>query len=328
MKKYLLLLWINPVLIFTAHAQITDAEKALREKALDSGYLWKYGGVTILNIAQSSFNNWSAGGLNSFSLNGLFSVYSNYKRGHSSWDNALDLGYGLMKQGTATAFIKTDDKIDLSSKYGHQASTHWYYATLLNFKTQFQPGYSPDLSTKTSDFLAPAYILSAIGFDYKPDNNFSAFLAPLTAKTTIVLNQPLADAGAFGVEPAVYDTVNHTVTPGKKIKNEFGGYVKLSYRNEELFKNVSVFSKIDLFSDYLHHPENIDVNWENLISMKVNKYLAVTISTVLIYDNDIKINIDNNKDGIIDKSGPRIQFKEIVGIGLTYKFDHQKNKPN
>jgi len=67
-------------------------------------------------------------------------------------------------------------------------------------------------------------------------------------------------------------------------------------------------------------PQNIDVNWELLISMKVNKYISATITTQLIYDDDINIAVDNNNDDIIDEFGPRVQFREVLGIGLSYKF--------
>jgi len=88
----------------------------------------------------------------------------------------------------------------------------------------------------------------------------------------------------------------------------------------EALKNISVTSKIDLFSNYLNEPSHIDVNWENLIAFKVNKYIAVTITTQLIYDHDVLINVDSDGDGTVDMMGPRTQFKEILGIGFSYKF--------
>ena len=50
-----------------------------------------------------------------------------------------------------------------------------------------QPGYkyiSDVDKEKISNLLAPAYTLIALGFDYKPNSYFSAFVAPLTAKFT------------------------------------------------------------------------------------------------------------------------------------------------
>ncbi len=54
--------------------------------------------------------------------------------------------------------------------------------------------------------------------------------------------------------------------------------------------------------------------------MNVNKYITVNLSTQLIYDDNTIITKDNNDDGIIDESGPRTQFKEVLGIAFSYKF--------
>lgn len=305
-------------------AQVVDAEKQLRSEQSDTTKGWKRGGVIVLNFAQSSFTNWAPGGQNSITGNGLLSLFANYKKGNKTWDNNLDMGYGAQLQGKKLSkgqLIKTDDKIELNSKFGRKASKDWYFAGLLNIKTQMTPGYNyPNDTDKISDLLAPGYLLVAVGMDYKPNANFNVFVAPLTEKLTIVNNQKLADAGAFGVDAATYDAVTgNKLTDGKTTRVELGGYLRTMYK-VELMKNVTFQTKLDLFSNYLNNPGNIDVNWENLISMKVNKYISATINTQLVYDNDIAIAIDNNNDGVIDQVGPRVQFKEIFGLGFSYKF--------
>jgi hypothetical protein len=231
----------------------------------------------------------------------------------------LDIGYGILKQGK-DATRKTDDKIDILSKYGRRAFANSYYAVLLNFKTQMTPGYNyPNDSVKISALFAPAYLLGAAGIDYKPNDYFGAFVAPVTGKMTIINDQVLADAGAFGVTPADYDNAGNVLNHGKKTRSELGGYCRFIYtRNDienELLRNVSFTSKLDLFSNYIHNPQNVDVNWETQIAFNVNKYLAVNFNTQLIYDDDVKIVVDSN-GGV----GPRTQFKEILGIGFSYKF--------
>ena len=307
------------------YGQVTDGETKLRSIDTDTIQGWKKGGVIGLSLAQTSLTNWASGGQNSFAINGLFSVYANYKKDKNVWDNSLDMGYGLLKQGKNSDYMKTDDKFDLLSKYGRQAFNNFYYAALFNFKTQMTVGkdYAKD-TAKISNFLAPAYIIGAIGMDYKPNNYFSAFIAPLTGKITIVNDQDLANSGAFGVEPASYDNMGNLLLKGEKSKSEFGGYIRLIYsKNDfknEFLKNVSFTTKADFFSNYLHNPQNIDVSWETQIAFRVNNYISVNINTHLIYDDDINIAIDNNGDGLTDQSGPRIQFKEILGVGVTYKF--------
>ncbi|HCY43618.1 MAG TPA: hypothetical protein DHV48_20150 [Prolixibacteraceae bacterium] len=323
-KIFLISFWVlglTPVL----WGQITDGEAKLRKQNSDTIQGWKKGGVIALNLAQTSLTNWAAGGQNSFAVNGLFSGFSNFKNEKTVWDNSLDMGYGLLKQGKNSDYMKTDDKFDFLSKYGRQAFNDFYYAALVNFKTQMTVGkdYAKD-TAKISNFLAPAFLIGAIGMDYKPNSYFSAFLAPLTGKITIVNDQQLANAGAFGVTPATYDNLGNLLHKGEKSKSELGGYIRLIYsKNDfkyEIFKGVSFTSKLDLFSNYLKKPQNIDISWETQIAFKVNKYISANINTHLLYDDDIAIAIDSNNDGITDKSGPRIQFKEILGVGFSYKL--------
>lgn len=310
---------------FIGISQSPEVESNLRIKPNDSIIGWKTGGVGAANVSQTSLTNWSAGGQNSVSINTSFSLFANYKKKKNVLDNSLDLGYGLLKQGDYKKFMKTDDKIDLLSKYGYNAFDGWFYAGMVNFKTQMRPGYNyPNDSVKISDFLAPAYMLSALGMDYKPNDYFSAFLAPVTYKLTMVRNQDLADAGSYGVKAAVFDDMGNILQHGEFYRSEIGGYVRLIYSRKdfkaELLKNVAFTTKLDLFSNYQHNPQNIDVSWETIIALKVNKFLSVNLNTHLLYDDDVRIAIDSNKDGISDKEGPRVQFKEILGLGISYKF--------
>src|SRR6185295_4714146 len=138
--------------------------------------VWRRGGLFSLNTTQVSFTNWSAGGQNSVSGSSLVNYFANYARGKNTWDNNLDLAYGLLQQGKKGKVVKSDDKIDFSTKYGRKASAHWYYATLFNFRSQFAPGYNyPDDSTVISKFMSPGYVILGTGFDYKPNTHFSCF---------------------------------------------------------------------------------------------------------------------------------------------------------
>ncbi|MBL7915712.1 MAG: DUF3078 domain-containing protein [Bacteroidia bacterium] len=306
-----LLLTISTIAVISSSSMAQDAA------AVDTS--WKTGGIVGLNFTQVSLSNWAAGGQNSISGIALFNYYANYNKGKNIWDNSIDLGYGLTQNGDADP-IKSEDKIDLATKYGRYAFKHWYYSALLGFKSQFTPGYNyPDDSTKISNFLAPAYITLALGMDYKPNDNFSVMIAPLTGRIIIVNDQDLADAGAYGVDPAEYNELFEKVKDGEKMRTEFGASIRALYK-KDIIENVNLQTKLELFSNYLEDPQNIDVNWEVLISMKVNKYITATLATQLIYDDNTIIAVDNNSDGIIDEAGPRTQFKEVLGVGFSYKF--------
>ena len=296
MKKLLIVLLFIPIVTYST------------EKA-DSLKSWNFGGLAALNFSQVSLTNWAAGGRSSTSGVALFNVFGNYKKDNLSWENNLDMGYGLLKEQNNDA-VKSNDKFDFNSKFGLKKSETLFYSTLFNFKTQFAPGYKYPKQTDAvpiSRFLAPGYLTLSIGIDYKPNKIVSLFVSPLTGKMTIVNDQYLSDTGAFGVDP------------GKMIRMEVGSFAKLELKTE-MMKNVSLDTKIDLFSNYLHNPENIDVNWDLLINMKINDYLSANLITNLIYDDDIKIAVDKNNDGILESNGPRVQFKEMFGLGLSLKF--------
>ncbi len=225
----------------------------------------------------------------------------------------------MLKAGKARV-QKSDDRIDLLTKYGRNASTDWYYSALVNFRSQFSPTYDLADRTVISRFLSPAFVLAAIGMDYKPNERFSVFLSPFTGKFTIVQDQDLADLGSFGVAPALRDAGGRIIPgTGERLREEFGSYLNARYR-KPIMENITLQTKLDLFSNYLRNPKNIDVNWENLINMKVNKFVSVSVFTHLIYDDDIDIMIDADNDGEAEKKSPRTQFKETLGVGFSYKF--------
>ncbi len=280
---------------------------SMAEESADSTKVWKFGGSASLNFSQVSLSNWAAGGKSSASGTFLFNSFANYQKGKVSWENALDLGYGLLKENGDKA-VKTDDKIDFSSKLGIKNGGHFHYTALFNFRSQFANGYNyPDRVNEISKFLAPGYLTLAIGMDYKPNENFSLFMSPLTGKMTVVTDDILSDAGAFGVDP------------GKSSRSEMGAFLK-AHLKHELVKNVSLETKVDFFSNYFDNPGNIDVHWDVLLNMKINDFLSANLITNLIYDDDVAIEIDNNDDGIIDEKGARVQFKELFGVGFSVKF--------
>ena len=289
---------------------------------------WKYGGFAALNLNQVQFVNWAAGGESSFSSTAIGNAFLNYKNEKVSWETNFDASYGIIKQ-QGREMRKNEDKLELLSKFGREAGgKKLYYSALLNFKSQFSDGFDyPNDSVIVSKFAAPAYLLLSAGLDWKPTEYFSLYFSPATGKFTFVNDQGLANIGAYGVDPAVYDEGNRLITPGKKSRPEFGAYLNTRFQKDVL-KNVNLMTKVDLFNNFTDRNKanrgNIDVNWETTLNMKINRYLTTSVIIYLIYDHDIDIPIDDNNDGITDRTGPRTQLKEVFGVGLSYKFNNEK----
>ena len=273
---------------------------------------WDMGGTLAVNVSQSTFSNWAAGGENYYGGTGFVNLLANYKKEKVSWDNKLDLGFGIIKQGERPVF-KTEDKIDLSSKYGRRATEHWNYTVLFGFKSQFYQGKkSINDTTKISNFMAPAYLMFSIGMDYKPIKGFSLFLSPISLKTTYVLDKQLSARGAFGVKP---DSKN------PKSLYEIGGYLKSEYKTN-IIENIEYKGKLELFSNYLEKPQNITINWETTLNFKINKFFSANFYLTMIYDDKVKTKIPQD-DGTVRES-PKIQIKQIFGVGFTYNCNFDK----
>ncbi len=270
--------------------------------------VWRKSGLLSLNLSQVSFTNWAAGGQNSVAGNAIVNYFAGYKRGKNVWDNYIDLGYGFLMQGRDARLIKSDDKIDLTSKFGRQASKYWYYSVYANFRSQFAAGYNyPNDSVVISKFFAPAYITLGPGMDYKPGKNFSLFLSPASVRFIFVEDKALSDKGAFGVDP------------GKKVKTELGALLKAIY-NKDISANINLKTSLDLYSNYLDKPQNIEVNWQMLLGLKVSKFISASLSAQLLYDDKTKLTFYKSDGVTVDHVGPGTQFKEVIGIGFAYKF--------
>lgn len=294
--------------IFTLLALISFTYIATAQNSGDtgnsSGYrmpaskYWKFYGNTGINLSQTSYTHWSAGGDSSFALDFFYNYSADYKRGKRLWINRLELAYGF-SDTKSTGKRKTNDKIYFSSSYGYEIAKNLYAAGLLTFNTQFAKGY--DYAESTTDyiskFMAPGYLSAGAGIIWIPKTWLKVTFSPATYRATFVTDSKLSDAGSFGVDP------------GKKILHQFGANLRGEV-NYEIMKNIMLYSRLDLFSNYLENPQNIVVNWDIQLSMKVNKWISANFTVNMLYDDNIRVN----------GKGPRLQVKEMLGIGLQVNF--------
>lgn len=276
-----------------------DAPKA------DTTKNWTIHGENTFLINQSSFSNWSSGGVNSIAGNLVLNYDFNYKKDKWSWDNKAIVGYGLSKQDDL-GMRKNDDRLILNSLLGYKAAEFWMYTFYANFQTQFAKGYTYDGATRTkiSNAFAPAYLTFGPGIAYKKSDNFRINFSPVASRIVMVFDDDLSAAGAFGVDP------------GKNTRFEFGASLDAYYK-VDLVENISFENILKLYSNYLDNPGNIYTDYTANLFMKVNKFVTVNAGVQMIYDDKTEI---LKKVNGVDEKHKALQVKQIFGAGLTYKF--------
>jgi len=294
----------------------------LEDKTKDYG--WKTLEEIGLYFNQVSFNNWNAGGANSISAIFNGKVQANYKSEKLFWNSNLFIRYGVNKQ-ESEPLRKTEDAISIISNFGYEKNenSNWFYSTRFSFNTQFADGYNNPDEEPISRFMAPAYLFMGAGLEYgRHIEKLSFYASPLTLKTTFVLDKNLANSGAFGVNPAIFDIDGNIIKEGDTVRSEFGFLLTNQYQNE-VFENIMLNSLIRLYSDYLNNFGNIDLEWEINFDFKVNKYVSAIFGSHLRYDDDIKTELIRNEitNEIIVVEGPKLQWKQLLGVGFIVNLE-------
>lgn len=309
---------MNPVVSFNRTKALDDKPNKFKVPSF-----WTNINQLGINFSEVAFVNWNAGGNNSISALGKARFERNYKFRYIQWDNYMEMAYGLNVQENQK-LRKTDDAFRVSSTVGFQRDTisNWYYSVKANFNTQFSNGYKyPDRENPISRFMAPGYSFLGAGTSYiTKDQKFNLYISPITQKVTFVLDEELANKGSFGVQKAVTDAEGNIIEEGKKTQIEFGFLVTNQWQTT-LMKNTVLKNRLSLYTDYLRKFGNVDVDWEMNIDLRVNKYILTSIGTHILYDDDIKFDEQKNEAGIVTDPGrPKIQFKQTLGVGISYAF--------
>ncbi len=316
LRRNLLVTFITLFAFTGLHAQETVAVDTAAKPVKP----WIVTNSLSITFSQVSLSNWAAGGENSIAGNGAYSIAANYKKGDNSWETAFDIAYGETRQGDAKS-IKNDDRVQFATKYGRKASEKWNYTVLGSFKSQMLPGENNPTDRKVvSDWMAPAYVGLSIGMDYKPKPNISVFISPLAGKLTIVNRQDLADLGSYGVKKAEYDALGTKTKDGENMLQEAGAFVKAQGVFPIYKESVTFTTKLELYSNYIKDPQNIDVLTENTLEAKINSWLTAKLFVLAFYDDNSKTGKDTDGDGKMDKFSAKIQVKEIFGLGIAVKW--------
>jgi hypothetical protein len=128
---------------------------------------------------------------------------------------------------------------------------------------------------------------------WKKSDNLKVNIAPATSRLIVVdknLTEP--NEAYFGVEE------------GKSTRYELGASVGAYYKFN-LMENISVENILNLYSNYLEDPQNVDLDYTMNMIMKINKFISANLSYQTIYD-------DNAFRGL--------QTRQVFGIGINYIF--------
>lgn len=300
---------------FTATAQ-DENENAEPKKP------WIWSGLYSASMTQTSLSNWAAGGNNNLNINGLLKQAAKYEKGHWTWANLLEANFGYNFQPGLNN--KTDDRLEFTTRLDRQLNeSSWSMSLFANFRTQFADGFSnPEDEVRISTWLAPAYLTYGLGLTNKSIDGLTIYASPITVKQTIVSDDSLFFGNQFFDQEAA--NVAELSNAGG-FRTEMGAYVDIIY-TKSFSEDFEVNSRLNLFSNYLDRPQNIDVNWETIFLLKVYSYLTVSLQLQLIYDHDV--NVRYAGDVVVPEgfNAPGTQFKQILGVGVAYSFGEFKKE--
>lgn len=278
------------------------------EVEVEQDSIWDTNSTLSLNLQKTGFTNWAQGGESSIAYGSVLTFTANRTTDVSTWKNNVRLGIGWLKRNGFEP-RKNTDLLILTSAFGFDLSKHWELSGGIDFRSQFAPGYKysadpvtgDEIEQLVSDFLSPAYFQPSIGITYKKGKTFTAALAPISNKMTIVKSELLSNMASYGLDS------------GAHIRSQMGTTINLSF-NDEVMDNVVVKTNLLLFGDYSKYSE-WDVNYDLFIDMKVNKWIATNFLLQMIYDDDIRGN--SEKEGV---TGPALQLRHVLNVGLTIKL--------
>jgi len=275
---------------------------------------WKYHSEAAFALNQASLTNWVKGGESNIATSIDITGYADYtNKPYNITSNHFGrIKYGLIASGDK-GVRKNLDLLETNSKINHKAFGKFDFSGILLFKTQIAKGYNyPNDSVAVSRFMNPGILTVGAGLDYKPDKNTSINFSPVSYKGTYVPDKSI-------------DQTKYGIAADRRSKNEFGA----SFMISNVYKpnsTVVVTNRLQLFTNYINNPQNIDIDWEMIVTAKLNWFTDVRLNTHLIFDDDTKTPTydKDNKPVMGDdnqiKKTARIQFKELLGFSFIFRF--------
>lgn len=278
---------------------------------------WVSGGGLGLDFAQLAlFNPRVGAGSNRIGFGGLGTVYANYKKGNLAWTNTGSLQLSAQRIGSNNQpFQKNLDVIRLASRAGYGFNEKLFGAIETNLTTLLLPTYegnvlSSDTLNLLARFFSPMTFVLSPGLDYKPNAKLSIFYSPASLKLIYVADDAIAALNVHGNEE------------GSNSFLQLGSNLKAIYADKYLEEKVTFTTTLDLYSNYLNNPQNLDVLWQNDLGFVIFKNFSVNLVTELFYDHDILVQVDRNDNGIFEDGelGRRVSFTEALLVKYNFIF--------
>lgn len=318
--KHLLMLACGSSLCFSLMAQTAPLPIKPAEPTpnVDPPKPWTLSLQAGINLNQAAYSdNWKAGGTSSIASNAFLNCKALRKWERAEWTNDLQLLYGNIRN-KGENLKKNSDRIFLESKFAYQLANHWNAFASATFMSQFDDGYEyyhekdalgkdigPELSRRQSGFLSPGYLTEALGVEYKPVSYFSMQFGLGALRQTFVTDQSLYDI------PGNDSLVLYGVDRGKNFRNQVVFQFVANF-DKEIMKNIFLKARYMNLFDYqnLTGP-GIVTRFDATLTAKVNKYVNVNLTGVILYD------YDQDKD---------IQYSQVLSLGVLYGLSNQPEK--
>jgi hypothetical protein len=168
-----------------------------------------------------------------------------------SSSNFARMKLGFLRTG-GNGIRKNLDLLETSSKLNHKAFGKFDFSGIMLFKTQVATGFTYatvneiEESTLVSKMFNPTILTIGFGLDYKPNKNTSINFSPLSYK------------GTFVPDTANIDQTKYGIKADRQSKNEPGVSLMISNKFKP-FKNLTLTNRLQLFTNYIDNPQNIDI---------------------------------------------------------------------
>ena len=94
-----------------------------------------------------------------------------------------------------------------------------------------------------------------------------------------------------------------------------GSNLKIVYSNKFFEEKMNINTSLDLFSNYLLRPQNLDVLWKTDINIQLIKNVSLNLVTELFYDDNISVILDSTGE-----PGVALSFTEALLIKYNIIF--------